>query len=101
VPRHSGAMVANFRLRSGKAPEEVQMIDPDEVAALLADTAARLRDLHPSGSADQAAACLVEVALALPVRDAVLREKLTRLDDSVAAADWSAAFPGPSAGKDP
>jgi hypothetical protein len=93
VPRHSGARVANFRLRSGKAPDEATLIDPDEVARLLAETAERLRADHPAGAADQAVACLVEVALALPVADPSLRKRLEALGLAAGAADWGAAFP--------
>jgi len=93
VPGHSGAMVANFRLRSGKGPDEVILIDPDEIADDLLGGANLILQCAPSEAADQATACVLEIVSRLPLTHADLMETQVALGTRLPAANWSSAFP--------
>jgi len=58
--------VANFRLRGGKGPEEIMMIDLDEVATELLQGAALIFKSSEFESAAQASACLLEIVSRFP-----------------------------------
>jgi hypothetical protein len=101
VPGHSGAMVANFRLRSGKGPDEVILIDPDEIADDLLGAANLILQCAPSEAADQATACMLEIVSRLPVTQAGLMETQVALGTRLPAANWSSAFPPTGSGETP
>ncbi len=93
VPRHSGALVANFRLRAGRSPEEVTMIDPNAVASDLLQGAALILDRNPMSGAAQPVACLLDVIGNLPVDNPAVLQGMETLRRMVPVPDWRTVFP--------
>ncbi len=94
VPKHKGAMVANFRFRMGREPAEVQMLAMPQVVERLLQAAALFLDTDEDGTGRQAAACLLEIAVELPFDDEPLLNAYAVLKEAAGGpADWSAALP--------
>jgi len=93
VPHHSGALVANFRLRGGRGPDEIMMIDLDEVATELIEGAALILKNNGFERGGQACACLLEIVSRLPLDQPTLLDTKESLRSEIPAANWTLAFP--------
>jgi len=95
VPRHSGTRVANFRLRRGFGPSEIQMIVVDEIGKVLLGGASTILERSDGEEALRAAGYLVSVSKALPIEDRDLRNAREALVEAVPEVDWQPAFQPP------